>query len=190
MDKIHITRARVGVDGKINSAAAADIRDHVSTLAPGTETLISITPFKSIAGGLDILPIEKILEDLKSLDTLSRIHVEPDAVNQVIDLLNEISEWIPYAGRIQANCKYYLRAAESNLFDNIPEHILKLSTTERTRWLKAQCAEFEALYEQAERVVSAMTHRCEHLRTFVSYEKAMAQLGNFPQSKDEPKNGK
>lgn len=187
MDKIHITRARVGDEGKVNAAATISIREHLLTLPKGTEMLISITPFGSIAGGLDIIPLQDIFEYLKKLDDLSRIHVEPDAVNQVIDLLNEISEWIPFAGRIQANCKYYWRAAESNLFANMPPEIRELSTSERTRWIKAQCAEHEALYEQAERVVSAMTHRCEHLRTFISYEKAIANLGNFPQSKDERK---
>ena len=37
-----------------------------------------------------------------------------------------------------------------------------------------------ALYEQAERMVSAITHRCDHLRTFVSYEKTMAEFHRFP----------
>jgi hypothetical protein len=181
MDKILITRAKVGANGTINADAQTQIRAHLAALEPGTETLIGITPKAAIAGALDIIPLQQIITDLKHLQDLARRNVDHTDVNQVLDLLNELSEWLPYAGRVQANCKYYLLAAEANAFENIPPELK--ATSERNDWRKAQAAEYAMMYEQAERTCAAMTHRCDHLRTFVSYAKAELSLHAFPSEK-------
>ena len=177
MDKIFLVRDTVRHGGTISANVASGIREHMKGIA-GKEVLITVTPSGSIAGGLDILPLERLLQDLAHLEKLSRTHIEYSDINAVLDLLNELSEWLPYAGRIQANTKYYWRAAESNLFEIMPESIKALSPSERTKWLRAKCAEHESLFDQAQRTVAAITHRCEHLRTFVSYEKALAAFSN------------
>ena len=186
MDKIFVTPATITGVEQINNSASVAIREHLATLPPGTEMLIAITPFKAIAGAMNIVPLEKILADLQYLETLTATQIEYTDTNAVLDLLNEISAWLAYAARLQSHCKYYWRAAEISVFKSIPDEILKLSTSERNRWLRAQTAEFESLYELAERIAAAMTHRCEHLRSFLSYEKALLNLGNFPTS-EHPK---
>lgn len=178
MQKPFLTLAKVGENGAINAEASQQLRQHLSELPEGTETLISIMPKNAIAGALDIIPLGKIVEDLKHLAERTRASIDHTDVNQVLDLLNELSEWLPYSGRLQANCKYYLLAAETNAFENIPAELK--ATSERRDWRKAQAAEYAALYEQAERCCAAITHRCDHLRTFISYEKALASLHSFP----------
>lgn len=181
MDKILLTTATTNATGGLNPDASQRIREHLAGLPAGTETLVSITPKGAIAGALDIIPLEKILQDLAHLETLARRTIEHTDVNQVLDLLNELSEWLPYAGRVQANCKYYLLAAEANAFQDIPDDVK--ATSERTAWRKAQAAEYAAMYEQAERMCAAIVHRTDHLRTFISYEKSIASLHSFPAEK-------
>jgi hypothetical protein len=174
---IFLTLAKVGENGAINADASQKIRSHLAAM-PGKEALISITPKDAIAGALDVLPLAKIIEDLKHLQNLCGRNCDHTDINQVLDLLNELSEWLPYSGRIQANCKYYLLAAETNAFDRLPDEIK--ATSERRDWRKAQTAEYAALYEQAERTCAAITHRCDHLRTFVSYAKSELSFNAFP----------
>jgi len=174
---IFLTLAKVGENGAINADASQQIRSHLAAM-PGKEALISITPKDAIAGALDVLPLAKIIEDLKHLQNLCGRNCDHTDINQVLDLLNELSEWLPYSGRLQANCKYYLLAAETNAFDRLPDDIK--ATSERRDWRKAQTAEYAALYEQAERTCAAITHRCEHLRTFVSYAKSELSFNAFP----------
>jgi hypothetical protein len=57
----------------------------------------------------------------------------------------------------------------------IPDDIKVLSISERKRWVSARIAEWEAMFERSERLCAAITHRCDHLRTFVSYEKEQAK---------------
>jgi hypothetical protein len=178
MNTIFVTRATVRSGGAINETASAEIRQHLSSIPANTETLICITPKNSIAGALDILPLEKIIEDVRHLSNLASASIDHTNVNAVLDLLNEISAWLPYAARLQANCKYYLLAAEANAFEHLPDNLK--ATSERNDWRKAQSAEYAALYELAERTCAAITHRCDHLRTFISYAKSEMSLAAFP----------
>jgi hypothetical protein len=179
MDKINAVSATMIGGGKLNSEASAQIRACLTEIPAGTQVIIGITPFNSIAGALDIVPLDQLLKDAAHLEKMSRNHVDHTQVEAVMDLLNELSTWLPYAGKLQGNAKYYLRVAQSNALSNLPDWALNGTPTDRKRWSETQCAEYEALYEQCERMVAAITHRCDHLRTFVSYEKSLASLNNI-----------
>lgn len=178
MNKIFLTHATIGEGGAVNPEASKSIRAYLAELPAGTETLIAITPKGAIAGALGIIPLERVLEDLTHLDNLTRRTIDHTNVTEVLDFLNELSTWLPYSGRLQANCKYYLLSAEAMAFDRIPEDLK--GTSERNEWRRAQAAEYAAMYEQAVRICSAITHRCDHLRTFISYEKTVAGAVSYP----------
>jgi len=179
MDKINAIKGIMVEAGKLNTEASAQIRACLNEIQPGTQVIIGITPFNSIAGALDIVPLDKLLHDAAHLEKLARNQIDHTQVEAVMDLLNELSTWLPYAGKLQANAKYYLRVAQANALAGLPDYAVNGSPTDRKRWCEAQCAEYEALYEQCERMVAAITHRCDHLRTFISYEKSLASLNNI-----------
>lgn len=179
MNKINAITGTMVDGGKLNSEASAQIRACLTEIQPGTQVIIGITPFNSIAGALDIVPLDKLIQDATHLEKLARNQIDHTQVEAVMDLLNELSTWLPYAGKLQANAKYYLRVAQANALAGLPDYAVNGTSTDRKRWCEAQCAEHEALYEQCERMVAAITHRCDHLRTFVSYEKSLASLNNI-----------
>lgn len=176
MNKITAISGIMVEGGKMNSEASAQIRACLNEITPGTQILVGITPHNSIAGALNIVPIDKLLHDAEHLEKMARTEVDPTQVEAIIDLLNELSTWLPYAGKLQANAKYYWRIAQANVMEKIPEWIKDATPTDRKRWIEGQCAEYESMYEQCERIVAAITHRCDHLRTFVSYEKSLLTL--------------
>jgi hypothetical protein len=182
MDSIVITRSVLG-GGKMDAAAAQFIRSYINSALPETEAIISIAPCNSVAGVLDIMPLPELIQRVKQLQALASTQVDITNINAVLDLLNELSTWLPFAGKVQGHCKYYLLAAETTAIEQMPEGIRTLSTTERTKWAKGKSAEYAALYEVTERTCAAMTHRCDHLRTFVSYEKSQAQMNYVPNAK-------
>jgi hypothetical protein len=133
-------------------------------------------PASEIRRTFDILPEQDMFDRIKHLDALASTNVDHTDINAVLDLLNELSAWLPEAGKCQASAKFYMLLAVDAVMSAIPDDIRTLSVTERRRWVSARIAEWEAIYERSERLTAAITHRCDHLRTFVSYEKEQAKI--------------
>lgn len=168
-------------NGKIDAHASAGIRAYLAE-NPGP-CIISIMPRHALAAKMAIMPLESIVEWLDSIGKLAERTIDATNAPEIIEFLNELSAWLPHVGKVQASAKYYLLLAERTAMDYMPEGINRLSATERRRWAQGQVAEFAALYENIERLGAAMTHRCDALRTLLSYEKQQMILNNMPSSK-------
>jgi len=165
----------VNDEGRITSAEAITAIRQTLNERKNTEVLITIMPAMDIRRTFDILPEQDLFDRVKHLDALASTHVDHTDINAVLDLLNELSAWLPEAGKCQASAKFYLLVAVDAVMSAIPDDIKVLSISERKRWVSARIAEWEAMFERAERLCAAITHRCDHLRTFVSYEKEQAK---------------
>ena len=141
----------------------------------GRQAVITINSAESVARTFDVLSPDELIERITHLDKLTGTHVEYTNINAVLDMLNELSGWLSEAGRVQAAAKYYMLIAHEMVIATMPDPVRSLSITERRAWASAKCAAWEAQYERATRLTAAMTHRCDHLRTFVSYEKELAK---------------
>jgi hypothetical protein len=141
----------------------------------GKQVVITINDAASVARTFDVLSPDELIERITHLDKLAGTHVEYTNINAVLDMLNELSGWLSECGRAQACAKYYMLTAHEMTMATMPEHVRSLSITERRAWVAAKCAAWESQYERAERLTAAITHRCDHLRTFVSYEKELAK---------------
>lgn len=166
----------VNDDGRITSAEAITAIRQTLNEQRNTEVLITIMPASDIRRTFDILPEQDMFDRIKHLDALASTNVDHTDINAVLDLLNELSAWLPEAGKCQASAKFYMLLAVDAFMSAIPDDIRVLSVTERRRWVSARIAEWEAIYERSERLTAAITHRCDHLRTFVSYEKEQAKI--------------
>lgn len=141
----------------------------------GKQVVITINDAEAVARTFDILPPDVLIERITHLDKLVSTHVEYTNINAVLDMLNELSGWLSECGKVQATAKYYMLTAHEMTIANMPDSVRALSVTERRAWIAAKCAAWEAQYERTERLTAAFTHRCDHLRTFVSYEKELAK---------------
>ena len=166
----------VNEEGRITSAEAITAIRQTLNEQRNTEVLITIMPTSDIRRTFDILPEQDMFDRIKHLDALASTNVDHTNINAVLDLLNELSAWLPEAGKCQASAKFYMLLAVDAVMSAIPDDIRALSVTERRRWVSARIAEWEAIYERSERLTAAITHRCDHLRTFVSYENEQAKI--------------
>lgn len=173
MKDLFIITDKVHAGGKLPPATTSAIREKMQQYPDGEKITVTISSGKEFAGAWQVLPLETIINDLALLQSMAQTSIEYTDVNQVLHLLNELSSWLPYAGKLQANAKLYWRQSEAAALGIIPDNLQ--STSERQKWARANSAEFEALYQSCERVCAAMTHRCDHLRTFVSYEKTQIE---------------
>ena len=167
-------------DGIMQPGGKAKIAAAIAEIPDGTEFLVGIVPAGSLPAAMNIDAPDVIVKGINEVLALAQHNVDHTNPSAVMDLLNELSGWLAYAGQLQAQAKYWLLVAELDALNNVPEHLT--SPTERKKWCNAKAAEYAALYEQAERLTAAVTHRCDHLRTFISYHKQEMTLAAFPPS--------
>jgi hypothetical protein len=161
--------------GKLEPEASAAIREAV-TKNEGKRVVVSLFDIASLPGLYNVVTIDKVIETVNHLDSLASTNIDPTNGNAITELLNELSAWLPEAGRIQASAKFYLLNAQRASAEKIPDSVKGLSATALNKWLEGSTAEYSALYERCERLTKAITHRCDHLRTFLSYQKEEMKL--------------
>lgn len=170
--------------GKLPASDGDTIRKFLSNVPDGERVTVCIMPGRAIPGAFNIMPIETITQTLDCVMKLCNTSIDHSDLPQVLDLLNEISPWLSYMAMVRASARYYTDVQQAFYLENMPESIRELSTSERVKWAKAKCAEYNALYEYADRVLAKATDRCEHLRTFISYGKQELLLNGRPSSAD------
>ncbi|MGL4641323.1 MAG: hypothetical protein ACRCVX_16550 [Shewanella sp.] len=161
--------------GKIDEKARRLVLDHMGGIPDGESVLFAVLPKNEIVGALSVMPIIDLMQTAEAIKALLNITIDHNIPNDCLDLLNELGGWMGQAAALQSSAKYYLCIAESaqyaEMLENIDDYKL-LSVTERKQMIAARCAEYVALYELAQRLGAAMTHRCDHLRTLVSWHKS------------------
>ena len=162
-------------NGKLEPDATTEIRNAI-TENEGKRVVISVYDIATLPGLYNVVTIDKVIETVNYLDSLASTNIDPTNGNAITELLNELSAWLPEAGRIQASAKFYLLNAQRVAAESIPEAITRLSATALNKWVEGNTAEYAALYERCERLTKAITHRCDHLRTFLSYQKEEMKL--------------
>ena len=167
--------------GKLDTAARDLVSKKMQSIGDGEKVLFAIMPTNDIIGALAVMPFDDVRNTLSKLQELCDASIEYQNPNACLDLLNELSAWIGQSAHLQASAKYYLCVAEAAQYAFILENIedyKSMSATERKRLAASRCAEYVALYEFAERLNAAITHRCEHLRTFISFAKQEIAISN------------
>jgi len=171
--------------GKMDNAARELVAAKMKSIANGEKVLFAIMPTNDIVGALAIMPFDDVRNTLFKLQELCDASIEYSNANACLDLLNELSAWIGQSAHLQASAKYYLCIAEAAQYAAILENIedyKNLTSTERKKIAASRCAEYVALYEFAERLNAAITHRCDHLRTFISFAKQEIAISNATQN--------
>jgi hypothetical protein len=170
--------------GKLTPDDSDAIRQYLSHQKDGESVTVCIMPEKAIPGALSILPISQIAETLKAVSDLCNTAIDHSDTNAVLELLNNISTWLAYLALVQSSARYYADVSYIEAVENMPGEIKELGRSERMAWGKSKSAEANALYELAQRVSAAASNRCEHLRTFISFEKAQIMMNNTAKSAD------
>ena len=165
--------------GRVSPDARSAIQEELRALE-GKQVIITITPADALPGLPGLVEINELAKMLQSITDLANTHVDVTDINGILDLLNELSAWLPQAGILQASAKYYMNAAKAQLHDEVPEDIKRSGAMNIKNWIQANAFYYEALYERCERLTAAVTHRCDHLRTFVSFEKEQVRLAGIP----------
>ena len=143
----------------------------------GKEIVITISDHEPKPAQEQSISFEKVMQDIVHLETLCGTQIDYTDPNAVQYLLNDLSSWLSYSGTVVANACLLNDQARKieylRLFSN--PQFSTLSTTERKEFARVSCSDTEHLRKRAERINAAVTHRCDHLRTFLSYIKAELQ---------------
>lgn len=149
----------------------------------GKEVIITISDKEAKAGQEPNVSYEKILQDIEHMETLCGTQIDYNDPNAVMYLLNDLSSWLSYSGTVKANAhginaKMQLQEQIKMLDDS---RFMSLGQMERKNILRGICEKTETLFVRADRVNASITHRCEHLRTFLSFHKQELALAGTQQ---------
>ena len=142
----------------------------------GETLVISMFNARSIPGTLDLLKFDDIGQTLETVEKLINTNVDHTKPQACSEVMSELGEWLGYMAKVQASAKFYALTAKQSAVEEMPESVKGMSRTTQSEWLKGRCAAMEAMYEYACRISAAAVHRCDHLRTFISFEKEYMRL--------------
>jgi hypothetical protein len=127
--------------------------------------------------------LSKIETDLNHLETLCGTQIDYNDVTAVMFYLNDLSSWLSYSGKLRADIyALNLQARAVQLIKILDDQMYSsIGPLERKEHAKALCWETEAMLLRAERVNAAITHRCDHMRTFISFHKQEMTLSTNQQ---------
>jgi hypothetical protein len=142
----------------------------------GEMLVISMFNARSIPGTLDLLKFDDIGQTLETVEKLINTNVDHTKPQACSEVMSELGEWLGYMAKVQASAKFYALTAKQSAVEEMPDDIRQMSTMIQREWINGRCAAMEAMYELAERMFKAATARCDHLRTFISFEKEQIRL--------------
>lgn len=142
----------------------------------GETLVISMFNARSIPGTLDLLKFDDIGQTLEVVEKLINTNVDHTKPHACSEVMNELGEWLGYMAKVQASAKFYALTAKQSAVEEMPDDIRQMSTMIQREWINGRCAAMEAMYELSERMFKAATARCDHLRTFISFEKEYMRL--------------
>lgn len=162
--------------------ASAAIRQRIAEIPEGARILVSILPVKDIPGALDVMPFNVLCERYEHMQRLASVTVDHRDPNALLDALNDMGSYIAISGHMLASAKYYLHIAKQSALGDMPEHVRTLSANERRDWASAQVAQYEMIHSACDRINASLTHRCDHIRSFIAYLRAEIGISNSMQN--------
>jgi len=169
-----VLKSTVTETGRLETGSE-NIRDYMKK-NKGETLVISMFNARSIPGTLDLLKFDDIGQTLEVVEKLINTNVDHTKPQACSEVMSELGEWLGYMAKVQASAKFYALTAKQSAVEEMPDDIRQMSTMIQREWINGRCAAMEAMYELAERMFKAATARCDHLRTFISFEKEYMRL--------------
>ena len=153
--------------GKLPAADAETIRRIWQDMAGKQVDIITV---ESLA--VDIVPLDRLIKEMVMLQRIAERTIDGNDPPQILDLLTEISTWLPYTGKLVASAaKYWNDAKLQHLSEPAPDHLK--GEFEKRKYREAKAADAQYIYDYVYRLNSAMNSRSEHLVSLLSYQKAL-----------------
>ena len=118
--------------------------------------------------------IDKITEQLSHINTLISQEVSDSDYPTMLSYLNELSAWQANSGKCVADAEYYYHAELEKVFDTLNKNgnLKEVPATVLNNYAKAKCKEYIYLLKLAERYNRGIVHRCDSVRSILSFAKA------------------
>lgn len=122
------------------------------------------------------LTIEEITQQLSHINTLISQEIDESDYPSLLSYLNELSAWQANSGKCVADAEYYLNDKLDSVFkelmsdDNLKNK--NIAPTVLTKYMNGECKEYIYLLKLAERYNRGITHRCDSIRSILSFAKA------------------
>ena len=120
------------------------------------------------------LSIEDITTQLSHINTLISQEISESDYPTMLSYLNELSAWQGNSGKCVADAEWYYHEELEKVFDELDKkgNLKDVPATVLNNLAKAKCKEFIYLLELAERYNRGIVHRCDSIRSILSFAKA------------------
>ena len=120
------------------------------------------------------LSIEDIATQLSHINTLISQEISESDYPTMLSYLNELSAWQGNSGKCVADAEWYYHAELEKVFDELDKkgNLKDVPATVLNNLAKAKCKEFIYLLKLAERYNRGIVHRCDSIRSILSFAKA------------------
>ena len=120
------------------------------------------------------LSIEDITTQLSHINTLSSQEISESDYPTMLSYLNELSAWQGNSGKCVADAEWYYHEELEKVFDELDKkgNLKDVPATVLNNLAKAKCKEFIYLLKLAERYNRGIVHRCDSIRSILSFAKA------------------
>lgn len=129
----------------------------------------------------NITPIDKIEEELMSIDSFLNITMSEE-VQEAVLRGNDLAVYIARTGKLLADAKYYLRKKkEFDVIETIRDTASKAGATSKAvnAIIDSLCKEEQYLVDWCERLNRTATHQLEWCRTLIAKARAEMQSINY-----------
>lgn len=120
------------------------------------------------------LSIEEITTQLSNINTLISQEISESDYPTMLSYLNELSAWQGNSGKCVADAEYCYHDKLESVFDELNKsgNLKDIPATVLNNYAKAKCKEYLYLVKIAERYNRGITHRCDAIRSILSFAKA------------------
>ena len=120
------------------------------------------------------LSIEEITTQLSHINTLISQEISESDYPTMLSYLNELSAWQGNSGKCVADAEWYYHTELEKVFDELDKkgNLKDVPATVLNNLAKAKCKEFIYLLKLAERYNRGIVHRCDSIRSILSFAKA------------------
>ena len=120
------------------------------------------------------LSIEDITTQLSHINTLISQEISESDYPTMLSYLNELSAWQGNSGQCVADAEWYYHEELEKVFDELDKkgNLKDVPATVLNNLAKAKCKEFIYLFKLAERYNRGIVHRCDSIRSILSFAKA------------------
>lgn len=120
------------------------------------------------------LSIDDITTQLSHVNMLISQEINESDYPTMLSYLNELSAWQGNSGKCVADAEWYYHTELEKVFDELDKkgNLKDVPATVLNNLAKAKCKEFIYLLKLAERYNRGIVHRCDSIRSILSFAKA------------------